>query len=563
MSGVLAERVAAKAKIEAMVARMLARLSALQDPTVDLPGAKPLFARDASGAYSGARDLLSLLRVLRQSYELLAADPSKPRSITSRGLYYLSAEHWTSQAEANATVKKALEMLQVSRHALGVLAAARGWYAGAVHVVEEAAAPAPQPGGPHSAATSDAFAALDSSALPEALAAGLDDVVDDGWPSEASAPATYTGGAAASYGSGSGGAAAEVLVAATTARHIPAESVHTPPRLRNAGAQFILVVEKEAVFRRLVEDRMWERPGLRCIIVTGCGFPDHATRAFLHYCWRTFNLPVYGLSDWNPFGLTIMLCYRDGSKASRKQQQASSSHSGSGSRSRAAGGAGGGAGAAAAATASYTDDANPWADLDDGSEPLDTRDHRVPLRWLGLRHHDIAAFSLPRTALQSLSRIDENRINGLVRSFGGGTTAQSSARGRSQLAGVKRRRGSAAAAAAAVSYQSQSQPVASVDDEFSWMDDAGDGGEVGEWQGSAAPGVWPEHADSWAEDEDEDEDGAARDGEAARSVAAMQRECQQWLATRSKMELEGIMSKGVDFFVDVYLRRKLAAADWV
>lgn len=108
----------------------------------------------------------------------------------------------------------------------------------------------------------------------------------------------------------------------------------------------------------------------------GCGFPDIATRAFLYQLVRCFNdqhsshrddyeavfgrlshdsshqehprIPVLGLSDCNPFGLAIMLCYALGSK--------SNSH------------------------------ANQFC---------------VPsLQWLGLRNEDIDTFDLPKSAIQ-------------------------------------------------------------------------------------------------------------------------------------------------------------------
>ena len=75
--------------------------------------------------------------------------------------------------------------------------------------------------------------------------------------------------------------------------------VRTPPAITPLGAQFILVVEKEGVFRRLVEDKVWAaRP---CIVLTGCGVPDLATRALLRALADAMpTLPVYGLADSNP-----------------------------------------------------------------------------------------------------------------------------------------------------------------------------------------------------------------------------------------------------------------------
>lgn len=53
----------------------------------------------------------------------------------------------------------------------------------------------------------------------------------------------------------------------------------------------------------------------RCIIVTGCGFPDIATRALVHRVKsRLPHLKVLGLCDFNPFGLALLLTYKFGSK---------------------------------------------------------------------------------------------------------------------------------------------------------------------------------------------------------------------------------------------------------
>ena len=52
-----------------------------------------------------------------------------------------------------------------------------------------------------------------------------------------------------------------------------------------------------------------------CIIVTGRGMPDIATRAFVHCLRATLGLPVYGLVDHNSWGVGILLCYVLGSAA--------------------------------------------------------------------------------------------------------------------------------------------------------------------------------------------------------------------------------------------------------
>lgn len=79
---------------------------------------------------------------------------------------------------------------------------------------------------------------------------------------------------------------------------ISGDWVSAPPAVRASGARFILVVEKDAIFARLAEDRIWD--STPCVLVTGCGVPDVATRALVRLLHNSLNIPVYGLFDCNP-----------------------------------------------------------------------------------------------------------------------------------------------------------------------------------------------------------------------------------------------------------------------
>ena len=79
-----------------------------------------------------------------------------------------------------------------------------------------------------------------------------------------------------------------------------------------SDAEFILVVEKDAAFMRLAEDRFYN--SYPCIIITGKGQPDVATRLFLKRVSETLNIPVLGLVDSDPSGLKIISVYMQGSK---------------------------------------------------------------------------------------------------------------------------------------------------------------------------------------------------------------------------------------------------------
>ena len=78
-----------------------------------------------------------------------------------------------------------------------------------------------------------------------------------------------------------------------------------------ARARCVLVVEKDSVFRRLVDDHFTRR--LPSVVVTASGFPDLATRALVARLVDALNVPAFCLTDWNPYGLALMLTYKLGS----------------------------------------------------------------------------------------------------------------------------------------------------------------------------------------------------------------------------------------------------------
>jgi len=71
-------------------------------------------------------------------------------------------------------------------------------------------------------------------------------------------------------------------------------------------------VEKDAVFMRLAEDRFYNT--FKCIIITGKGQPDVATRMFLRKLKLTLQIPVLAFVDADPHGLKILSVYSSGSK---------------------------------------------------------------------------------------------------------------------------------------------------------------------------------------------------------------------------------------------------------
>ncbi|NHJ85099.1 MAG: hypothetical protein FK734_06530 [Asgard group archaeon] len=80
-----------------------------------------------------------------------------------------------------------------------------------------------------------------------------------------------------------------------------------------SDAEFILVVEKQAAFLRLAEDKFYER--YPCVIMTGSGQPNVATRIFLRRMSQELDLPIFAIMDSDPYGLDILRVYGLGSKA--------------------------------------------------------------------------------------------------------------------------------------------------------------------------------------------------------------------------------------------------------
>ncbi|MHA1819101.1 MAG: hypothetical protein ACTSU2_01105 [Promethearchaeota archaeon] len=78
-----------------------------------------------------------------------------------------------------------------------------------------------------------------------------------------------------------------------------------------SDAEFILVVEKDAAMIRLSESRWWTK--FPCIILTGKGMADMATRMFLKKLSK-LGLPVFLLVDADPYGTYIASIYMRGSK---------------------------------------------------------------------------------------------------------------------------------------------------------------------------------------------------------------------------------------------------------
>src|SRR5512133_2792086 len=76
-------------------------------------------------------------------------------------------------------------------------------------------------------------------------------------------------------------------------------------------ARYVLLVEKDAVWKRFNEDKFWQRE--KCVIVTGLGQPPRGVRRIVQRMHSELKLPVYVLVDNDPWGFYIYSVLKQGS----------------------------------------------------------------------------------------------------------------------------------------------------------------------------------------------------------------------------------------------------------
>ncbi|MEM4848440.1 MAG: DNA topoisomerase IV subunit A [Ignisphaera sp.] len=81
--------------------------------------------------------------------------------------------------------------------------------------------------------------------------------------------------------------------------------------LLDVNAEFVLVVEKDAVFQQLHRAGFWKK--YKAILITSAGQPDRATRRFLRRLSEELKLPVHILTDADPYGWYIYSVFKIGS----------------------------------------------------------------------------------------------------------------------------------------------------------------------------------------------------------------------------------------------------------
>ncbi|XP_066093324.1 meiotic recombination protein SPO11 isoform X2 [Saccopteryx bilineata] len=128
-------------------------------------------------------------------------------------------------------------------------------------------------------------------------------------------------------------------------------------------AKFLLIVEKDATFQRLLDDNFCNKMA-PCIMVTGKGIPDLNTRLLVKKLWDTFHTPIFTLVDADPHGIEIMCIYKYGSM----------------------------------------------------SMSFEAHNLTVPaIRWLGLLPSDIKRLNVPKDTLIPLTKRDQMKLDSILK----------------------------------------------------------------------------------------------------------------------------------------------------
>ncbi|MDQ7779055.1 MAG: DNA topoisomerase IV subunit A [Planctomycetota bacterium] len=82
-------------------------------------------------------------------------------------------------------------------------------------------------------------------------------------------------------------------------------------KIKDSAAKFILMVEKDAVWRRLNEDKFWSQ--YNCILIHGQGMAPRGVRRLLHRLVSELKIPLYVFVDNDPWGFYIYSVIKQGS----------------------------------------------------------------------------------------------------------------------------------------------------------------------------------------------------------------------------------------------------------
>ncbi|MFH1445380.1 MAG: DNA topoisomerase IV subunit A [Nanoarchaeota archaeon] len=92
---------------------------------------------------------------------------------------------------------------------------------------------------------------------------------------------------------------------------IPSNAEDNRIKFEKCDADYVLMVEKDAIWQRLNEDKFWKKQN--CLVLTGKGQPARGTRRLVNRLHRELKLPIYVLTDADPWGYYIYSVLKQGS----------------------------------------------------------------------------------------------------------------------------------------------------------------------------------------------------------------------------------------------------------
>uniref|UniRef100_A0A665VNY3 DNA topoisomerase (ATP-hydrolyzing) n=1 Tax=Echeneis naucrates TaxID=173247 RepID=A0A665VNY3_ECHNA len=202
---------------------------------------------------SSVTKFAQILKILSVIYRLV----QRNSYATKRDIYYDNTQLFSSQKAVDHIVDDISCMLKVPRRSLHVLATSKGFIAGDLRYMEE-----------------------DGTRI------------DCRSSSVAVAVSSNIGGI----------------------RSILSKAFKTSSHYIVSSAKFVLIVEKDATFQRLLDDNFCTKL-FPCIIITGKGVPDVNSRLMVRKLWDTLHIPIFALVDADPHGIEIMCIYKYGSVA--------------------------------------------------------------------------------------------------------------------------------------------------------------------------------------------------------------------------------------------------------
>lgn len=217
------------------------------------------------------RQFAQLYSVAALVMDLLASG----KTMSQRDVYYSLKSLFSTQAKSNATILDLGLILGLKRHEMGIHAGAKGLIAGPLRF----------------------------RFLPEDVDRGDEEGDGEEGAAEREVPPWQDCLAAGASGSG-------VRITShwlSSSERVEAEL--PPPQSALPRPRYLVVIEKEGIFSRLVEDEAYLK--LPAILMTACGYPDVASRACVSRIAELFpELTVLGLCDYNSYGLAVLLCYK-------------------------------------------------------------------------------------------------------------------------------------------------------------------------------------------------------------------------------------------------------------